>query len=140
MVVALHGVGLIAWFHQRHRLVEPARPAVVTLQLLPLRPVEPPPLPKPVPPPPPPPQPVASPRPQRVVPPPRPPAAVPVVREATAEGVFRRFVAEEADIDVLDHMGMIAACGRNMPGAVTAEWEDIPGAPCSTWSRRTRML
>jgi serine/threonine-protein kinase HipA len=126
MVVALHGVGLIACFHQRHRLVEPARPAVVTLQLLPLRPVEPPPLPKPVPPPPPPPQPVASPRPQRVVPPPRPPAAVPVVREAPAEGVFRRFVAEEADIDVLDHMGMIAACGRNMPGAVTAEWEDIP--------------
>jgi serine/threonine-protein kinase HipA len=41
------------------------------------------------------------------------------------EGVFRRFVAEEAQIDPTDHMGMIAACGKNLPGAVTAEWEDI---------------
>ncbi|MBT9465313.1 type II toxin-antitoxin system HipA family toxin [Hydrogenophaga sp.] len=50
----------------------------------------------------------------------------PFFQNLLPEGVFRRFVAEEAQIDPLDHMGMIAACGKNMPGAVTAEWEDIP--------------
>ncbi|MEO8152102.1 MAG: type II toxin-antitoxin system HipA family toxin [Rhizobacter sp.] len=49
----------------------------------------------------------------------------PFFQNLLPEGVFRRFVAEEADIDPLDHMRMIAACGKNMPGAVTAEWEDI---------------
>jgi len=49
----------------------------------------------------------------------------PFFQNLLPEGIFRRFVAEEAAIDPLDHMGMIAACGRNMPGAVTAEWEDI---------------
>ncbi len=52
----------------------------------------------------------------------------PFFQNLLPEGVFRRFVAEEAAIDPLDHMGMIAACGRNMPGAVTAEWEDIARA------------
>ncbi|MGJ7615344.1 MULTISPECIES: type II toxin-antitoxin system HipA family toxin [unclassified Variovorax] len=52
----------------------------------------------------------------------------PFFQNLLPEGVFRRFVAEEADIDPLDHMGMIAACGKNMPGAVTAEWEDISRA------------
>ena len=41
------------------------------------------------------------------------------------EGMFRRLVADEAAIDPLDHMAMIAACGKNMPGAVTAEWEQV---------------
>lgn len=50
----------------------------------------------------------------------------PFFQNLLPEGAFRRFVAEEAAIDPLDHMGMIAACGKNMPGAVTAEWEDIP--------------
>lgn len=49
----------------------------------------------------------------------------PVFQNLLPEGVFRRFVAEEAEIDPLDHMAMIAACGKNLPGAVTAEWEDI---------------
>ena len=52
----------------------------------------------------------------------------PFFQNLLPEGIFRRFVAEEAAIDPLDHMGMIAACGKNMPGAVTAEWEDIPRA------------
>jgi serine/threonine-protein kinase HipA len=52
----------------------------------------------------------------------------PFFQNLLPEGVFRRFVAEEAHIDPLDHMGMIAACGKNMPGAVTAEWEDISRA------------
>jgi serine/threonine-protein kinase HipA len=52
----------------------------------------------------------------------------PFFQNLLPEGVFRRFVADEAQIDPLDHMGMIAACGKNMPGAVTAEWEDIPRA------------
>lgn len=50
----------------------------------------------------------------------------PFFQNLLPEGVFRRFVADEAHIDPLDHMGMIAACGKNMPGAVTAEWEDLP--------------
>ncbi|WP_082585890.1 type II toxin-antitoxin system HipA family toxin [Hydrogenophaga sp. Root209] len=50
----------------------------------------------------------------------------PFFQNLLPEGVFRRFVADEAQIDPLDHMGMIAACGKNLPGAVTAEWEDIP--------------
>lgn len=52
----------------------------------------------------------------------------PFFQNLLPEGVFRRFVADEAQIDPLDHMGMIAACGKNLPGAVTAEWEDIPRA------------
>lgn len=50
----------------------------------------------------------------------------PFFQNLLPEGVFRRFVADEAQIDPQDHMAMIAACGKNMPGAVTAEWEDIP--------------
>ena len=50
----------------------------------------------------------------------------PFFQNLLPEGVFRRFVADEAQIDPMDHMAMIAACGKNMPGAVTAEWEDIP--------------
>ena len=49
----------------------------------------------------------------------------PFFQNLLPEGIFRRFVAEEAAIDPMDHMAMIAACGKNMPGAVTAEWEDI---------------
>ena len=49
----------------------------------------------------------------------------PFFQNLLPEGAFRRFVAEEAQIDPMDHMGMIAACGKNMPGAVTAEWEEI---------------
>lgn len=52
----------------------------------------------------------------------------PFFQNLLPEGAFRRFVAEEANIDPMDHMGMIAACGKNMPGAVTAEWEDISRA------------
>lgn len=52
----------------------------------------------------------------------------PFFQNLLPEGVFRRFVADEAHIDPLDHMAMIAACGKNMPGAVTAEWEDLPRA------------
>lgn len=49
----------------------------------------------------------------------------PFFQNLLPEGVFRRFVAEEARIDPLDHMGMIAACGRHLPGAVTAEWQEL---------------
>ena len=49
----------------------------------------------------------------------------PFFQNLLPEGVFRRFVAEEAQIDPMDHMAMIAACGKNLPGAVTAEWENI---------------
>ncbi|RZL64664.1 MAG: type II toxin-antitoxin system HipA family toxin [Variovorax sp.] len=52
----------------------------------------------------------------------------PFFQNLLPEGVFRRFVADEAQIDPMDHMAMLAACGKNLPGAVTAEWEDIPRA------------
>ena len=52
----------------------------------------------------------------------------PFFQNLLPEGVFRRFVADEAHIDPMDHMGMIAACGKNLPGAVTAEWENLPRA------------
>lgn len=41
------------------------------------------------------------------------------------EGVFRKQVADTAGIDPSDHFRMLAACGRDLPGAVTAEWENI---------------
>lgn len=41
------------------------------------------------------------------------------------EGVFRRHVADEARISVDDNFRLLAACGKDLPGAVTAEWEDI---------------
>ena len=44
------------------------------------------------------------------------------------EGRFRFHVSEDAKIDERDHIRMLAACGKNLPGAVTAEWEDIPRA------------
>lgn len=52
----------------------------------------------------------------------------PFFQNLLPEGVFRRFVADEAHVDPLDHMSMMAACGKNLPGAVTAEWEDLPRA------------
>lgn len=53
----------------------------------------------------------------------------PFFQNLLPEGMFRRFLAEEAGIDERnkkDHMAMIAACGKNLPGAVTVVWEDIP--------------
>lgn len=41
------------------------------------------------------------------------------------EGVFRKHVASEAQIDQQDNFRMLAACGKDLPGAVTAEWENI---------------
>ncbi|MEO6016494.1 MAG: type II toxin-antitoxin system HipA family toxin [Polaromonas sp.] len=41
------------------------------------------------------------------------------------EGAFRKQVADTAGIDPSDHFRMLAACGRDLPGAVTAEWENI---------------
>ncbi len=41
------------------------------------------------------------------------------------EGTFRRHVAEAAGIDPSDNFSLLAACGRDLPGAVTAEWENI---------------
>lgn len=41
------------------------------------------------------------------------------------EGVFRKHVANEAKIDQKDNFRMLAACGKDLPGAVTAEWENI---------------
>ncbi|MFY7942782.1 MAG: type II toxin-antitoxin system HipA family toxin [Burkholderiaceae bacterium] len=50
----------------------------------------------------------------------------PFFQNLLPEGAFRRFVAEEANIQANDHMAMLAACGKNMAGAVTAEWEELP--------------
>ncbi|MES2398810.1 MAG: type II toxin-antitoxin system HipA family toxin [Pseudomonadota bacterium] len=41
------------------------------------------------------------------------------------EGTFRRHVAEMAGVDPSDSFAMLAACGKDLPGAVTAEWENI---------------
>lgn len=41
------------------------------------------------------------------------------------EGAFRRHVAEEAIIAPDDNFRLLAACGKDLSGAVTAEWEDI---------------
>ena len=41
------------------------------------------------------------------------------------EGTFRRHVADAAGISPSNHFGMLAACGKDLPGAVTAEWENI---------------
>ena len=49
----------------------------------------------------------------------------PFFQNLLPEGAFRRFVADEANIDAADHMAMLAACGKNLPGAVTAEWEEL---------------
>lgn len=49
-----------------------------------------------------------------------------VFQNMLPEGVVRRFVADEARIDPLDHMDMIAACCKNLPGAIPAEWGDLP--------------
>lgn len=52
----------------------------------------------------------------------------PFFQNLLPEGAFRRFLAEEANIDERfgpDHMAMMAACGKNLPGAVTVLWEDI---------------
>jgi serine/threonine-protein kinase HipA len=40
------------------------------------------------------------------------------------EGMFRDHVAQDAKIDPTDHIRMLAACGKNLPGAVTAVWEE----------------
>lgn len=52
----------------------------------------------------------------------------PFFQNMLPEGAFRRFLAEEAHIDerqTKDHMAMIAACGKNLPGAVTLVWEEV---------------
>lgn len=52
----------------------------------------------------------------------------PFFQNLLPEGAFRRFLAEEAGIDERngrDHMAIIAACGKNLPGAVTVVWEDV---------------
>ncbi|MES2510999.1 MAG: type II toxin-antitoxin system HipA family toxin [Pseudomonadota bacterium] len=41
------------------------------------------------------------------------------------EGTFRKHVADAAGLDPSDNFSMLAACGRDLPGAVTAEWENI---------------
>ncbi|MES2413583.1 MAG: type II toxin-antitoxin system HipA family toxin [Pseudomonadota bacterium] len=41
------------------------------------------------------------------------------------EGTFRKHVADQAGIDPSNSFRMLAACGRDLPGAVTAEWENI---------------
>lgn len=41
------------------------------------------------------------------------------------EGAFRKHVADAAGIDPSNNFSMLAACGRDLPGAVTAEWENI---------------
>lgn len=44
------------------------------------------------------------------------------------EGVFRDHVAQEASCDPRDHFRMLAACGLDLPGAVSARWEDVDRA------------
>ncbi|MGA0570696.1 type II toxin-antitoxin system HipA family toxin [Variovorax sp. VNK109] len=44
------------------------------------------------------------------------------------EGVFRDHVAQEAGCAPDDHFRMLAACGLDLPGAVTARWEDVDRA------------
>ncbi len=41
------------------------------------------------------------------------------------EGTFRKHVADMAGIDPSNSFSMLAACGKDLPGAVTAEWENI---------------
>lgn len=41
------------------------------------------------------------------------------------EGIFRRHVASQARIDPQDNFKLLAACGLDLPGAVTAEWESL---------------
>lgn len=41
------------------------------------------------------------------------------------EGTFRKHVADMAGIDPSSNFSLLAACGRDLPGAVTAEWENI---------------
>lgn len=41
------------------------------------------------------------------------------------EGAFRKHVADMAGIDPSSNFSMLAACGKDLPGAVTAEWENI---------------
>lgn len=41
------------------------------------------------------------------------------------EGTFRKHVADAAGIDPSSNFSMLAACGKDLPGAVTAEWENI---------------
>lgn len=49
----------------------------------------------------------------------------PFFQNLLPEGVFRRHVAEEAGIAVDDYFGLLAACGKDLPGNVTALWEEL---------------
>jgi len=52
----------------------------------------------------------------------------PFFQNLLPEGVFRDHVAQEAGCDPRDHFRMLAACGLDLPGAVTARWEDLDRA------------
>ncbi len=52
----------------------------------------------------------------------------PFFQNLLPEGVFRDHVAQEAGCAPDDHFRMLAACGLDLPGAVTARWEDVDRA------------
>jgi serine/threonine-protein kinase HipA len=49
----------------------------------------------------------------------------PFFQNLLPEGTFRKHVADMAGIDPSNSFSMLAACGKDLPGAVTAEWENI---------------
>lgn len=49
----------------------------------------------------------------------------PFFQNLLPEGVFRDHVAQEAGCAPDDHFRMLAACGLDLPGAVTARWEEL---------------
>lgn len=49
----------------------------------------------------------------------------PFFQNLLPEGIFRDHVAQQAGCDPKDHFRMLAACGLDLPGAVTARWEDL---------------
>ena len=49
----------------------------------------------------------------------------PFFQNLLPEGIFRRHVAQEAGIDPSDFFSLLAACGKDLPGNVSARWEDL---------------
>ena len=52
----------------------------------------------------------------------------PFFQNLLPEGIFRRHVAQEARIDPSDFFSLLAACGKDLPGNVSARWEDLDRA------------
>ena len=49
----------------------------------------------------------------------------PFFQNLLPEGIFRRHVAEEAKIQPNDFFGLLAACGKDLPGNVRAVWQEL---------------